>query len=68
MDTRRFNEIQHSIQTSHLGFRSRGFYAGLTVLGWKAFWELADQHQNNWGSILLAWTAIGLCVHVVIYL
>jgi hypothetical protein len=55
------------INASQVGFRSRGFYTAVSILGWRAFWKYADENQDNWGAVLLAWTAGGLSIGVVLY-
>lgn len=53
-----------SVGTDRLGFRCRAFYIGAEVLAWKTFWTMADERQHNWGSVFLAWTAVGIAVWV----
>jgi len=55
-----------NVSREGLRYERQGFYSSVSVLAWTAFWELADQNQDNWRSVLLTWVCVGAAMWVAI--
>lgn len=64
------DDLEHDLNDDSLESRMRklkdkdikytrhGFYAGISVFVWVAFWDLANRHQDNWRFQVLSWACM----------
>ena len=61
-----WEDRKKNVTHGNLRYERQGFYSTVSVLAWTAFWELADQNQDNWRSVLLTWVCVGAAMWVAI--
>lgn len=62
------NVVDSLAEARDVRFEREWFYVAAAVLGWVAFWDMADRHQGNFRAHALAWLAIGIAVMTAWYL
>ncbi len=53
-----YDRMVEGVQAQDLTFARTGFYLIVTILAWRVFWELADQHQDSPYTQILTWLAV----------
>ena len=55
-------ERKSRARNEDLRYKRHGFNAGISVFAWTAFWELANEHQDDWRFILLSWVCVAVSI------
>lgn len=56
------------VRPDGIRFERQWFFVAASILAWWRFWNLADAHQHDRRSQIMAWTAVGLAIWAATYL